>query len=699
MRKNLLVGAGYISDVHAEILRGLSSVKLWGVVDRDASAAERLARRWSIANTFPTLDEAIATGEVGAAHVLTPPDTHHDVALALLRARIPVLVEKPLAASSAECDALNAAADEAGIQLSVNQNLVFDPAFERLRRVVKGGGLGPVRSIDCTFRVSLRQLASRQFGHWMFCAPVNLLLEQAVHPLSQIVALAGKIDAISASSAPPSEISPGRLIYPSFNATLRTASVTAQLSFAVASSFPTWQLRVDCDDGVAVADITNNRLQIHRRSRLMDPLDQFVSGLRTSRDLPRDTSRNLVDFLASTARVRSRSDPFFVGMKASIHAFHSALDRGIAPETDGRFGAHLVWLCEQIGRAVPFATNGDRTKPSAEGGFDTLVIGGTGFIGTHLVRRLLDRGHKVGVFARNIRNLPDVFCDARVTLIAGDIRNQKDVAAAVRSARQVINLAHGGGAGSYELLHKAMVGGAENVARACLDHNIQRLIHVGSIASLYLGGKNTATGTTPVEARPALRADYARAKAACDTLLFELAETRGLPVCILRPGVVVGHGGIPAHTGVGFYNNDQHCIGWGSGRNPLPFVLADDVADAIVAACFASTPLERAYNLVGDVRLSARAYIEELGKALERPLRFHPQSTLKLWLVETGKWMIKRAIGRKAPRPTLHDFRSRTLVADFDCSDAKRDLGWIPEADHERFIERGIRVYAAGMKT
>jgi hypothetical protein len=51
---------------------------------------------------------------------------------------------------------------------------------------------------------------------------------------------------------------------------------------------------------------------------------------------------------------------------------------------------------------------------------------------------------------------------------------------------------------------------------------------------------------------------------------------------------------------------------------------------------------------------------------------------------------LKRAGGRKAPYPSLYDLRSRGLSAQFDCTDAKRDLGWAPESDRERFVHRAF---------
>lgn len=65
---------------------------------------------------------------------------------------------------------------------------------------------------------------------------------------------------------------------------------------------------------------------------------------------------------------------------------------------------------------------------------------------------------------------------------------------------------------------------------------------------------------------------------------------------------MVGSGTSPFHSGLGFFNNDQYCVGWNSGQNALPWVLVGDCASAIVAAVTAPAAPGRAYNLVGDVR-------------------------------------------------------------------------------------------------
>lgn len=706
-----LVGAGSIAQVHAQALRSLPGCTLAAVVDPNLAAAQRLAATFGDAGTrvFASVAEALAAQSEGGgftrAHVLVPPDLHAEAARPLLAAGVAVLLEKPLAADGTQCAALLDAAAAGGALLGVNQNFVHHPAFARLRALVESGAYGLPRFVGGVYHSVVRQMAARQFGHWMFQAPVNILLEQAVHPLSQILTLAGPVDQVRALAGPAMEIAPGVGFTPSVDVVLGCARVPAQLRFAVGVAFPFWQITVVCDDGVVVADILANRVHVLGRTRFLEAADAAASGLRLAGGIAADSLRNFATYAMAMLRLRGRSDPFYLSMRASIAAFHAALDAGRPPPLDGRFGADLVEVCETI-RDQAFAAPAAQeiaAPPVSDTPLDVpcpvscdvALLGGTGFIGVYTLRRLLDAGQRVAVMARSLRNLPSVFHDPRVVLHQGDINDAAAVARAIAGAGVVVNLAHGGGGASFAQIRAAMVGGAEIVARACQQAGVRRLVHVGSIAALYLGPQpGPVTGATPPDPQEARRADYARAKVLADRMLLDLHAREGLPVVILRPGIVVGAGGPPFHSGIGFYNTDQHCIGWGDGRAPLPFVLVDDTAAAIVAACTAPGIDGRCYNLVGDVRLTARDYVSELGRALGRPLRFHPQSPVQLWLEDMAKWLVKRLGGRAAPRPDLRDFRSRAMTATFDCADATRDLGWHPVAERAVFVSQAIDVQA-----
>jgi predicted dehydrogenase/nucleoside-diphosphate-sugar epimerase len=688
------VGAGNIADIHASVLQSLPGVALSVVVEPAAERARIFAEKWGIGKTYASVDDLISAGAADVAHVLVPPFLHKKVAERLLAAGIHVLLEKPMAQSGAECAALQKAAAHGNSLLRVNHNAVFQPAHRTLRHLIAANRIGPIRHVVYRFNLPLRQLGARQLGHWMFDSPLNLLLEQAVHPLSQIDDLVGSARAVVAVTSPPLHLGEGQDIVRSWLISLDCERGGAQLLVSLGESYPSWGATVVGDDGVIHVDYLNNRVAYEVNGPRMEPINGFASGVRMAATWHWQALANLTRSSASIARIRPRSDAFYLSMKESIAQFYHDLQTR-SGDFRGIFGRRMVELCERVADAAgtdqaPLPPSLTRTQAIP----DVLVIGGTGFIGTHVVARLLAEGRSVGVLARNIANLPQLFTNPRVQVVRGDARKSEDIAAAIGSTPVVINLAHGGGGASRAEIEASVVGSARTVGEACLAHSVRRLIFVSSIAALYLGDPaETVTGLTPPDPLAEDRADYARAKAQAEQALLELRRARGLPVTILRPGVVIGAGGTLFHSGVGFFNQETHCLGWNRGLNPLPLVLAEEVADAIARAIEAPTIDGKCYNIVGDIRLSAADYIAELARATGRPLLYHPQSVLKLYLIEIAKTLIKRASGRREAWPSLRDLKSRGLAARFDCSDAMHDLDWQPVRDREQFLRQGFPVH------
>ncbi|QUJ67309.1 Gfo/Idh/MocA family oxidoreductase [Photobacterium sp. GJ3] len=699
--KIILIGAGFISGVHAKAIQSLPDCQIAAIVDPNLTAATALAVQFEIPQCFSHLEEALAEITFDTAHVLTPPNTHFELVQTLLHHGKHVLVEKPLAETIAACDTLNAQAQAQGLTLAVNQNFVFHPVMDRARQFLDTNAIGPVKSVSLNYEMPLRQLDNGQFGHWMFRKPVNLLLEQAVHPLSQLLSLFGapsgplisRISQIKTLNAQPCIL---RLD------AMGDLAVPFHLSFALGQSFPVWQLQITGEDGSLHLDFIRQRVILNERSRFLPALDTAVTASTMAGSLLSQGFRQLMDYAGAITGFKPSKDPFFMSMQASIRAFYQSIETKQHPIHNATFGRTLVALCHQLADKSQGAqhlqtTQAPAAKPQAmpltdQRPYDVLVIGGTGFIGRHVVRQLLTAGYSVGIMARHLDALPDFFQHPAIQWIQGDVCDQATVDHAVSRATYVINLAHGGGSGDWQAIQHAMVDSARYVALACQSHGITRLVHLGSIASLYLGNDRTVIhNASPVDSAPHNRAHYARAKAMADQMLMHEFST--LDVVLLRPGIVVGEGGLLQHTGIGFFNNSQYFIGWNLGQNPLPFVLVQDVASATLAAMTQPDAKGKTLNLVGDVRPTAREYVAMLRKGLSRPYRYVPQLTLWLYLQELGKWAIKRMAGRHPEIPSLRDLRSRAMNARFDTSGEKRLLNWHPVNDWQVFYQQAVLVH------
>ncbi|MFH1567267.1 MAG: Gfo/Idh/MocA family oxidoreductase [Gemmatimonadota bacterium] len=141
-----LIGCGWFSHFHLDALLRLGDrVRVVWVADPDETKARSLA---SEAGARPLADYREGLGEVDAAFVLVPHHLHHPVTVACLDAGLHVLLEKPMALTTAEADGMIAAADRAGRALMVAYPHRYRPGMQVFREAVTGGRYGRLIMLD-----------------------------------------------------------------------------------------------------------------------------------------------------------------------------------------------------------------------------------------------------------------------------------------------------------------------------------------------------------------------------------------------------------------------------------------------------------------------------------------------------------------------------------------------------------------------
>jgi predicted dehydrogenase/nucleoside-diphosphate-sugar epimerase len=322
-----------------------------------------------------------------------------------------------------------------------------------------------------------------------------------------------------------------------------------------------------------------------------------------------------------------------------------------------------------------------------------LVLGGTGFIGKELVRQLIHAGCTVRVFARSTSALPrDLRESGKLACVAGDIANKADLLRAMVGIEVVFHLARAN-VKSWAEYQELEIEATRRVGECALASGVKRLVYTGTIDSYYCGaGAGTITEETPLDPRIERRNLYARAKAASEAILMRMHRDQGLPVVIVRPGIVIGRGGSPFHWGVGMWWNDAVCQTWGDGRNKLALVLVEDVAAGLIGAMETPAIEGRAFNLVGDPMLTAQEYLDALDKEGGIRIQRHTAPIARFYLLDMMKWLVKVAVRHPERRmPSYLDWESRTGRAVFDCSAAKSALGWKPVSERDELVRRGIK--------
>ncbi len=141
------IGAGAITDLHYLGYQDYPKAELHAICDVDEALLQRRASEWRIGKTYTDYRHLLADPEVDAVEVITPHHLHAEMGIAALEAGKHVSIQKPMAITVAECDALIEAAARAGKLMRVFENFRFYPPLVKAKQLLDGGAIGEPLSI------------------------------------------------------------------------------------------------------------------------------------------------------------------------------------------------------------------------------------------------------------------------------------------------------------------------------------------------------------------------------------------------------------------------------------------------------------------------------------------------------------------------------------------------------------------------
>jgi nucleoside-diphosphate-sugar epimerase len=302
------------------------------------------------------------------------------------------------------------------------------------------------------------------------------------------------------------------------------------------------------------------------------------------------------------------------------------------------------------------------------------VTGGSGFLGTHLVRRLLQVGESVRTLDLEPQPLD-------VDAIVGDVRRRDDVRWLVRGADVLV---HAAAAlpirGSARALHSVNVEGTRTLLDAAAEAGVRRAILVSSavVYGLQPGPLREDAGPAPIE-------PYGRTKLAAEQLWL----AGGLEPVVLRPTAFVG----PGRLGVfgilfDWIRENRRIYTLGPGTNRYALLAVEDLVAAVLLA--ASPPVAgRTFNLAatqfGTVADDLRDLIRRAGSTSRvTPLPARPARAVLAGLSHA----------RLSPLSRWH-YASADTDFLLDVSRAEHELGWSPRLSNADALERAYRWYVA----
>jgi len=318
---------------------------------------------------------------------------------------------------------------------------------------------------------------------------------------------------------------------------------------------------------------------------------------------------------------------------------------------------------------------------------NTLVTGGTGFVGSHLVRVLLERGEQVRCLVRSTSRR-DNLAGLDIEFVTGDLRALDSLREAVKGARVVYHCA-----ADYRLwskypdeMYQSNVEGSNNLMQAAFDEGVERVVYTSTVGCLGLNENGTpANEDTPVTIDDMI-GHYKRSKYLAEEKVREWAA-RGLPVVIVNPSTPVGELDIkPTPTGkiiVDFLRGKM----FGYVDTGMNLIDVRDCAEGHVLAAEKGRVGER--YILGGGNVTLKEIFDMLASVTD--VR-SPTMKVPHWVAETyarleNIWSLN--VARREPDVPLESVRMSRHKMWFDSSKAIRELR-LSQNPVEGALERAV---------
>ena len=317
-----------------------------------------------------------------------------------------------------------------------------------------------------------------------------------------------------------------------------------------------------------------------------------------------------------------------------------------------------------------------------------LVTGGTGFIGSHLVRRLLDRGAEVRCLARPASRL-DNLKELPIEIVRGDLRDLSSLREAMRNCSVVYHCA-----ADYRLwckdpgeMYASNVEGTNNCMQAAYDEGVGRVVYTSTVGCLGLNPNGKpANEETPVTVDDMI-GHYKRSKFLAEEKVNGWAA-RGLPVVIVNPSTPVGDMDIkPTPTGkiiVDFLRGKM----FGFVETGINLIDVRDCAEGHLLAAERGRVGER--YILGAHNLTLKQMFDSLAAftKIASPRMKIPHRVAETYARLENVWSINM-LGREPDVP-LESVKLARYKMWFDSSKAVRELG-LPQSPIEGALLRAVR--------
>ena len=673
-----IIGGGHIAGIHGPLIQQQPDTEIVAIADKDTSRAKVLASSLGVNLVYSDAQTMIEETQPDVVHILVPPQYHTPLSIMAMEQGCHVLVEKPMALTTEDAQKMVEVAKKHQVKLCANHNMIFEDAVMRTKKLVADGQIGQVVSVEVCYQFDPnRYPAILQEGaehtHWTYQMSGGPLQDLMPHPASLLMEFMSDIEAVQF-------IGHNRGILPQnwhdeMRVLLKSKDVLGYITVSMSERPDQVSLTIKGSRGTIEANLFNSIVAINRKSPWPRAIARGLSGFQTSLQNFNGSIDNIYKF--ATRQIDKTS-----GLSHVVNGFYQALRNHSELPISVEKGVKVVDLINRVwptDAAEPSAISSPSINQTLKDPPTALITGASGFIGNHLIQRLITENVGIRALVRPNSHHLGRLKGLGVDIVQGELTDIDCLRESLQGIKTIFHLAAPVGSNDWQEHYQVTVEGAKNLIQLALEQQVERFVFLSSLSVhdlLTLKENSVVTENSACYANPEEMGPYVATKLEAEKLLREAYQHHNLPITIIRPGIVVGPKGLVLIPHLGYRYQDKMVMVLGKGNTVLPLTYVNNTVDAIFKASKSKEAIGQTYNLVDDGNLMVQDYLDlfiQITQAetkvvhLPYPLLY---SVSTLYELGASVGLLKKGVTSRAQLERKH----KTIY--YDNSKAKQDLDW-----------------------
>lgn len=333
-----IVGCGLVAkERHIPgFMRVKSKVILQAACDRNESLAQDLAKKYGMPRVYSDISEMLSKEDLDIVDICVPQQIHAPLAIQALEHGCHVLVEKPMALKTSECDQMLEASHKNGVKLCIIHNVLFHSPFLKARELIAKGAIGDFIGMRILMS-DHRDMMVMKKDYWVHKLPGGLIGETGPHAVYMSLALLNKVNNVDiyAKNFLEHPWAP----FDEFRMELEGENGISSILISYTSNRHNCEVDILGTEGALHLNLNSMLLTYEGRRDSLKPVDLARYSLGTAFQITKGVATNALKVTTRSAKI---------GHDVIIERFADSILNDHQPPVTGEEGREVIRVMEMI---------------------------------------------------------------------------------------------------------------------------------------------------------------------------------------------------------------------------------------------------------------------------------------------------------------------------------------------------------------